>query len=676
MANYQQRLPLRGGSPTLKELRARQFQPSPPSTQPPVSKAPGVNPQQLPLNLQEPAAVAPSRATPADPSYGRSALPVAQVEQLQQGIQQQKAAANQAAADANIARRFQQFNERQVGKVVASNQGALMRTAGGLAAAVPIAIGAYDTAKSVGQKLDGGSGFFGALGTTLSDNINNSLRRSFTGTVGQTPEALLGAYRKGGETQAPPHRVEASLQTPPLGAAGSTSAPITPAPAAPAPAAVPQTPEQVFADLQQQRGFSPLGGVDPNATHSPTLFQRTDALRTRPGSANPNDVQALQDYRQAGFDTAKQEVIAAQDALLLNPKDPKAQQRLAQAEAGFAESRQALMAAQGPLERRQYAGPGGSASGVVAQGTPRGGFVGAATDAEAARNLQARFEQDAAASQIAAGFDRETERLRDARAEKMGISRAKLDASEGRSNPLTDLFAPQGQPAQTEAFSQPGDGFGDAAMRRSVLERRMADTRTSGSERRAAAEAYKGFLSPAHGTGSGGPANGHSPDLFTMVDKLRDNQRADQNLALQGQQLQEARRSNAFNQALNATKEDRAAREQFRVQGKEAEQAVVKDRTQFIKDFTDPKTKRGPDMGALDVLGTQLARSPSLQRADPAMAARFLDGSARYEDLVKVRQMQRIYEESRPGLSTLYLGSPASADEIVQRYFQLNAPQL
>ena len=467
-----------------------------------------------------------------------------------------------------------------------------------------------------------------------------------------------------------------SPMAPPKPPVSEASAPITPAPAAPAPAAVPQTPEQVFSDLQRQRGFTPLGGVDPNAVNPPTLFQRTDAIHTRPGSANPNDVQALQNYRRTGFNEAQQGVAAAQEALRRNPNDPQARQQLARAEADFTGAQQALAGAQGPLERRQYAGPGGSVSGVVAQGTPRGGFAGAATDVEAARNLQARFEQDAAASQIAAGFDRETERLRDARAEKMGISRAKLDASEGRSNPLTDLFASQGQPAQTEAFSQPGDGFGDAAMRRSVLERRMADTRTSGSERRAAAEAYKGFLSPAHGTGSGGPANGHSPDLFTMVDKLRDNQRADQNLALQNQQLQETRRANAFNQDLSAAKEARAAREQFRVRGKEAEQAVVKDRTQFIKDFTDPKTKRGPDMGALDVLGTQLARSPSLQQADPAMAARFLDGSARYEDLVKVRQMQRIYEESRPGLSTLYLGSPASADEIVQRYFQLNAPQL
>ena len=653
MANYQQRLPLRGGSPTLKELRARQLQPSPPSTQPPVSKAPGVNPQQLTLKLPEPApAPATPPATPVPPQTGGGVRQFAGKALQFAG----KAApyVTGALVAADVVRRARTDDPRGVQRAdVLANFDTR-----GLGPADAFLFAPKTPASEVDPRV--------AIHKTMQEALAKRMAERAGKPVEPDPYGLR------------PDRLQPSALAHPTtpGPAADPAADPEPAPA-PDPAAVPQkTPEQVFADLQQQRGFSPLGGVDPNATHSPALFQRTDAIRTRPGGANPKDVQALQDYRQAGFDTAQQEVIAAQDALLLNPKDPKAQQRLAQAEAGFAEGRQALMAAQGPLERRQYAVPGGSASGVTSVNTPRGGFVGAATDTEAARNLQARFEQDAAASQIAAGYDRQTERLRDARAEKMGISRAKLDASEGRSNPLTSLFAPQQQQAAPEAFSQPGDGFGDAAMRRSALERQMADTRTSGSERRAAAEAYKGFLSPAHGTGSGGPANGHSPDLFTMVDKLRDNQRADQNLALQGQQLQETRRSNAFNQALNATKEDRAAREQFRVQGKEAEQAVVKDRTQFIKDFTDPKTKRGPDMGALDVLGAQLARSPSLQRADPAMAARFLDGSARYEDLVKARQMQRIYEESRPGLSTLYLGSPASADEIVQRYFQLNAPQL
>lgn len=459
-----------------------------------------------------------------------------------------------------------------------------------------------------------------------------------------------------------------SKSTPAAPASPSASAPASPA------APAPTTPEQVFSDLQRQRGFTPLGGVDPNAVNPPTLFQRTDAIHTRPGSANPNDVQALQNYRRTGFNEAQQGVAAAQEALRRDPNNAQIQQRLAEASAAATQAQQALTESQGPLERRQYAGPGGSVSGVVAQGTPRGGFGGAATDAEAARNLQARFEQDAAASQVAAGFDRETERLRDARAEKMGISRAKLDASEGRSNPLTDLFAPQGQPAQTEAFSQPGDGFGDAAMRRSVLERRMADTRTSGSERRAAAEDYKGLLSPAHGTGSGGPANGHSPDLFAMVDKLRDNQRADQNLALQGQQLQETRRSNAFNQALNTAKEDRAAREQFRQQGKDAQNAIIDSVNRFIARHTDKKTGIGPNIGPLKVFGEQLARSPTLQQFDKGMVSRLQDGGWNEADWEMVYQMQKMFEDSKPTFS--FLGRPASADEIVQRYFQINTPQV
>ena len=62
----------------------------------------------------------------------------------------------------------------------------------------------------------------------------------------------------------------------------------------------------------------------------------------------------------------------------------------------------------------------------------RGGFVGAATDAEAARNIQSRLEQDAAASQVVASMNRGAEAERDTRAAKLGISRAVLDQMEGR----------------------------------------------------------------------------------------------------------------------------------------------------------------------------------------------------------------------------------------------------
>lgn len=655
MATYQQRLPLRGGSPTLKELRARQFQPSPPSKQPPVSKAPGVNPQQLPLNLPEPAAAAPALngATPVPPQTGGGMRQFAGKALQFAG----KAApyVTGALVAADVVRRARTDDPRGVQRAdVLANLDTR-----GLGPADAFLFAPKTPASEADPRV--------AIHKTTQEALAKRMAERAGKPVEPDPYGLR------------PDRLQPSALAHPMASVGDAgSTPPAPAPAAPAPAAVPQTPEQVFSDLQQQRGFSPLGGVDPNATNPPTLFQRTDAIRTRPGSANPNDVQALQDYRQTGFGDAQQGVAAAQEALRRNPNDPQARQQLTRAEADFTGAQQALTESQGPLERRQYAGPGGSVSGVTSVNTPRGGFVGAATDVAAARNLQARFEQDAAASQIAAGYDRETERLRDARAEKMGISRAKLDASEGRSNPLTSLFSAQGQPQQAapEAFSQPGDGFGDAAMRRSALERQMADTRTSGSERRAAAEAYKGFLSPAHGTGAGGPANGHSPDLFSMVDKMRDNQRADQNLALQNQQLQETRRSNAFNQALNATKEDRAAREQFRVQGKDAQDEIVKAASRYVDRHTDKKTGRGPDLGPIRTFGTQLSRSPSLQSFDSDMARRLMDGAYTEADWEQVGQMRQMFENSKPGLSTLYLGSPMSADEIVQRYFQINSPKI
>ena len=110
----------------------------------------------------------------------------------------------------------------------------------------------------------------------------------------------------------------------------------------------------------------------------------------------------------------------------------------------------------GALERRDYTVPGGTATGVLPTGSSRGGFVGAATDAEAAKNLQDRLAQDEAAKSIAANMDRGTEALRDLRAEQMGITRNALDTAEGRARGTTVL------PSAPSPFSQPGDSFEDA----------------------------------------------------------------------------------------------------------------------------------------------------------------------------------------------------------------------
>ena len=79
----------------------------------------------------------------------------------------------------------------------------------------------------------------------------------------------------------------------------------------------------------------------------------------------------------------------------------------------------------GDQQLRTYTTPQGSLSGMVPAGRGRGGFVGAATDAEAARNLQARAVQDQAARGIAQNTDRTIESMRDLRAEQMGIPRGR-----------------------------------------------------------------------------------------------------------------------------------------------------------------------------------------------------------------------------------------------------------
>lgn len=581
--------------------------------------------------------------------YGKTTTAPERVQALQADIQRQKAAASQAVGESNIARRFQQFNTGEAGRVAqATTRGALRRAVPGVAlgAVVPAltTVAAQTAAEqnihpdqsvlqsftkvatnpqtasdmfrasgltnSANQLDRGGAGSLTDRFVAASKDAQNLITNNLFNPLGHAVEAIKSRF-SGDPAPSTPliPDVVTGANAPPKSVTPAPAAPVAAAPVAAGPTA-PATPQAVFAKLQGERGFTPLGGVDPNAQVPPSIYSRTDPV-------------------------------------------------------GTAE-----------LERRQYATPGGSAEGVVPRGAARGGFGGAATDAEAARNLQARAEQDAAASQIAAGFDRTTERLRDNRAEAMGISRAKLDASEGRSNPLTSLLAPQGQQQATvDPFSLPGDGFGDAELRRSTLERKMGDTRTSKAERQAAAAAYTGFLGPAHGTGSGGPANGHSPDLFNLMDKLQDNRRADLSLDLQGRQFQETQRANRFSQNLQSQQEQRISDKQYNDQGKEANEAILKDRTQYIKDHSDKKTGFTPQMDQIANFGLWVAqKSTSLQQSRPDFVKRILDGTLRYEDWGALDQMHRAFEASKPAWYNPF-GSPAGPDEITQRYFDFNAPK-
>ena len=134
---------------------------------------------------------------------------------------------------------------------------------------------------------------------------------------------------------------------------------------------------------------------------------------------------------------------------------------------------------------RTYYDPNGN---VVASGlsgaTSRGGFVGASTDAEAARNLQDRFAQDQAASAMAANYNRQAEALKDLRAAQMGIPRSALESS---ANTQPDV--------QTRnPFSLPGDSFGDAEIRKNNMMSAINDPQATKSQRAAALETMKSFI--------------------------------------------------------------------------------------------------------------------------------------------------------------------------------------
>ncbi len=91
--------------------------------------------------------------------------------------------------------------------------------------------------------------------------------------------------------------------------------------------------------------------------------------------------------------------------------------------------------------------------------------VGARTDAEAARALQARAEQDAASQAEVQRMNRATEMLRDNRAAQMGLSRAVLDAEEGYASTVAPADAPYAQVQRAaERFARSAQTEGDKVL--------------------------------------------------------------------------------------------------------------------------------------------------------------------------------------------------------------------
>ena len=227
----------------------------------------------------------------------------------------------------------------------------------------------------------------------------------------------------------------------------------------------------------------------------------------------------------------------------------------------------------------------------------RSGFVGAATDAEAARNLQSRLEQDQAAHAVALSMERGAEAQRDLRAAKLGISRGTLDQMEGRpDSPHIRSQAPEA-PAPRSVWDRPGDSFGDAQRREGQYNNLLAsanDPRLSNAERAAR-------LSAAEGLRQSGEGNiERQKQEMAAWDGQRQAQ-IQASSALESQKLQEAGanyRNQASNQANVQTAQisqqgqnQRAAQSAYEERRKQDIDALKQGTDLYVSLFTPSKEK-------------------------------------------------------------------------------------
>lgn len=135
---------------------------------------------------------------------------------------------------------------------------------------------------------------------------------------------------------------------------------------------------------------------------------------------------------------------------------------------------------------KTYFDPNGNevASGLFSA-TGRGGFVGASTDAQAAKALEDRVAQMNAAQVNIAQLNRGAEAERDTRAARLGISRGVLDRMEGRDSAAANAAVAAQSSTANDAINpmaMPGDSFQDTRGRQAAYDRAIAQA-TSGNTR-------------------------------------------------------------------------------------------------------------------------------------------------------------------------------------------------
>lgn len=281
----------------------------------------------------------------------------------------------------------------------------------------------------------------------------------------------------------------------------------------------------------------------------------------------------------------------------------------------------------------------------------RGGFVGAATDAQAAKALQDRAAQNAAAQFNIDGMNRAAEAERDTRAARLGVSRGVLDRMEGRDSAAAaaDSAAQGAIPDRwNNPFSMPGDSFQDTRGRQADFER-LRDQAVSGN-RRQRSEAAIGLnslmgllernqareqIAADARTGQARLADERLRMLLGQQEHAVDNARADRSVALQEKQFQAAQEQNQFNREHTAAQFLQSERKDRTQLGQDEVKRVEDTYAKFAAE-----TKNAVNPAQLMDFGRSLLGRSNLNAMSPEMAQRIRDGSPTLEDLHRLRSLQ------------------------------------
>lgn len=263
--------------------------------------------------------------------------------------------------------------------------------------------------------------------------------------------------------------------------------------------------------------------------------------------------------------------------------------------------------------QKTYYDPAGN---VVASGlssaTGRGGFVGASTDAQAAKALQDRAEQSVAAQFNIDNMNRAANAERDLRAARLGVSRGVLDRMEGRNDTAAAAADSAAQGATPDRWfnplSMPGDSFQDTRGRQAEYDRAVEQALTGNTREQKGAAATLTALNDLREKNLAAQVAQNKTQ--TGIDPI------DMNRFLLDQQKFNYQQKNDTNRFLldeqkfnyqQGLDKERLAVDKSEAEGKQAERQLAKQkymdesRKAFVSEFSfsDPKAPREKIAGAV-----------------------------------------------------------------------------